>query len=437
MKIEMTNKQTRTLSQQQQQSMKILQMSAHELDIFINELSLENPMFDILPPEERPEQPIHDMYFSNYYIKKDDQEVNREGLFPIRKKLTFKQTIIAQIMGIRVSNAMYQDLRYLVEEMDDRGFLPSDYENLPLFCHDEKRYTDAVQIIQSFEPAGVGARSLAECLCLQLNRKGVTDTLPYVICEKYLKQLCKGQLKYIADELSVPLDAVRNTRELVSSLNPNPANGYSASTDAPYILPDIEVISGENGLEVYIAEKYNPRYVINPYYLKMSLDAELSEEEQAYFKDKLAQAKCVIEHVSRRKSTLLACAEIIVARQRNFFVDRVSPMLPLTMSEIAIKMNVHPSTVSRTIKDKYLLCQWGVFPLSHFVVSEVASSGSSKEEIVSVLKQIVDREDSKHPLSDRELSEELAKLGYRVARRTVVKYRESLQIPSACARKVR
>ncbi len=220
---------------------------------------------------------------------------------------------------MRVPALIRRELRWLAGELDERGYLPQDAGDLLVFGGSRERYENAVKSLQSLEPAGVGARSLAEWLCIQLSRRGVQDRLPFRICESYLDRLAKGQLNHIAKELGLKVEQVEEAKKLISSLEPYPANGYTDGKAVPYALPDVEVLpDGAGGFGV-AADRYMPTFGIDAFYAQMAEREDLTEEERDYFSAKLSQAKWAINCVSRRRDMLTACTGRSSRVRRHFF----------------------------------------------------------------------------------------------------------------------
>ncbi|MEG1633031.1 MAG: RNA polymerase factor sigma-54 [Oscillospiraceae bacterium] len=426
------------LSQQMRQSMELLQMNTQELEAYLRELASENPMLEAKPPKESLERPLYSVN-SGRRIKTEGTAADvGDMLRPVLNYESIADLVREQIAGLRVPALLRRELEYLVGELDDKGYLPEDSGSLAVFCGSEQRYENAVKVIQSLEPAGIGARGLSECLCIQLGRLGIEDELPYKICEKYLERIAKGQLNHIAKELEVPLRAVAEAKELISSLEPRPSNGCADGADIPYVLPDAEVVKGESGLEVVTADRYTPTYGVDRYYAAMSEREELRDDERDYFTDKLRQAKWAINCVTRRNDMLLACVRAVVETQRDFFEDGTSPIVPLTMTSLADRLAVHPSTISRAVKGKYLSCRWGMYPLSAFFAQELpGSDGGTGRDLLAGIRILIAEENPEHPLSDREIAERLVAGGIDISRRTVAKYREEAMIPSAPGRRTR
>lgn len=421
-----------------QQSMQLLSMSAQELDKYLSELAEENPLLEVTPPKESRERRLPAA--SSGYTRRssamslEDGESLRPGF--IYESLA--DDLREQIAGLRVPEVIRRQLRYLCAELDARGYLPEDAGDLAVFGNSPEMYENAVKVLQSLEPAGVGARSLQECLCIQLRRKGIKEELPYAVCREHLEKLARGQLNAIAKELRVSIGEVAEARSVIAALEPRPSNGYTDGKAVPYAVPDVEV-SGEDGkLRALSADRYIPSCGVCDFYARMAESEGLTDEEREYFRAKLAQAKWAVSCVDRRRDTLVACAEAILERQRGFFEDGVSALSPMTMTELADTLGVHPSTVSRAVKGKYLSCKWGVYPMSHFFVRELngPDSGTGRD-VLAGIKELIAGEDAAKPLSDRELAERLTQRGLDVSRRTVAKYRDEAMIPSAPGRRER
>ena len=433
MKIDLTKEQKLVFNQQMQQSIMLLEMNSNELEDYINELSMENPMIEVVPPRERV-APVDRICSVGSTV---DPDILSRTIANTPCN-TLRDAVTEQINYLHIPELLRRELRWLAEEMDERGYLPEQEADLQAFGNSPERYENALKVFQSLDPAGIGARNLAECLCLQLRRRNTGDEVAEQICSLYLDRLAKGQLNYIAAQLGVSVQKVSRAKELIASLEPNPSNGYYGGKQTFYIRPDLEIVHDNNGLAVALAGRFMPTYGIDSFYLSMSQRSDLSNEERNYFKEKLAQAKWAMNCIDRRCSMLISCAEVLLEVQRDFFSDGVSPIKPFTMAELANRLGVHTSTVSRAVRGKYISCEWGIFRLSDFFRQEVKSGESFTVECVTeMIKKLIEDEDPRSPLSDNEISEALKKNGVSVSRRTVAKYRESAMIPSTAGRRRR
>lgn len=438
MELTITKEQRQVLGEQMHQAMQLLQMNAQELEAYLENLSQENPLLEVKPPQERAERSLGSVPvgYRRREVRTESAE-DLELLRPVHNYESLTGSLQEQIAALRVPELMRRELDWLRGELDERGYLPEDPGDLRPFGGSRERYENAVVAFQSLEPAGVGARNLSECLCIQLRRLGVKDELPYRLCESGLERLARGQLNAVAAELGTTVRKVSEAKELIASLSPRPSNGYTDGEDVPYVLPDVEVTQGNAGPEVAAADRYMPTYGVDAFYAEMSRRESLTEEEREYFRAKLAQARWAINCVDRRRSMLLECARAVAERQADFFRDGASPLRPLTMTEVAESLGVHPSTVSRAVKGKYLSCKWGVFPLAGFFVQELSGGENTGRDVLEGVKKLIAAEDPEHPLSDRDIAEALERSGLSVSRRTVAKYREAALIPSAPGRRVR
>lgn len=438
MKLELTNTQKLTMTTQMQQSLKVLQMNNLELEQYLNELAQENPLIEISPPAVSREYSIFTIRCGYQKSSNQSEEDRTELLPPIQNYETLQDSLREQISALRVPKSCIREVNFLINELDEQGYLPESPGDLSVFGNSKAQYEQAVSVLQSLEPPGVGARNLSECLCIQLHRLGIEDPLPYDICRAHLNRLAHGQLNHVAKELGVSKQKVSQARELISSLEPRPSNGFSHGQNTPYVFPDLEITVDETGqLTVGIAERYMPRYGLDAYYTSLVHQPNLSPSTRAYFSDKLRQAKWMMDCIAQRRDTLLACTRYIVETQAAFFRDSQAALQPLTMSQIADALGLHVSTISRAISGKYFFCRWGMFPLSHLIAQEVGDTGDTSSNIRTLIRQMIAAEDPAAPLSDQAISKQLEAQGILLSRRTVAKYREEAMIPSTSARRKR
>ncbi|NCB30703.1 MAG: RNA polymerase sigma-54 factor [Clostridia bacterium] len=432
MEIRLTKEQRQILGQKMCQSMQMLQMAEPELAQYLSGLSMENPLLEAVPSAEpyappmaeiRAGRPDSSMNFFQNHTEEGD---------------SLGEYLQEQIPFLKADRHTERALHFLAACLDERGYLSPEPKDA-LDHWEAGLYERALTLLQSLEPPGVGARSLGECLCIQLRRMDVQEKLPYLLAEKYMDRLGRGHGNYVAKELGISKAQIEEAMTLLRRLNPKPGNGFCGKGDIRFCVPDITVSEGENGLELTTAERYMPSFRVSAYYAAMLNKDILSQEERAYFSQKLLQAQWVVECVERRRRTLEACGRIILEAQAPFIADGRSAITPFSMQDAARRMGVHPSTVSRAVRDKYLECRWGLYPLSAFFAQGVGKEGKqeSRPEALSRMRCLVEREDKAHPLSDQALSEALAREGLSLSRRTVAKYREEAGIPAASARRRR
>jgi RNA polymerase sigma-54 factor len=307
----------------------------------------------------------------------------------------------------------------------------------------EETVVQALSLVQSLEPAGIAARNLSECLCLQLHRMDNVDPLAIRIARDYLDALARSRYAFLAKELKVSQNQVRAACEHIRTLKPKPGTGFATRDDIVYITPDVNVVKVQDHFEIYTDDYCFPSITLNSYYRDI-VNVTDNCDVRDYLVNKMHQAQWVIKSIEQRRSTLVACAECIVQLQEEFFRQRGGHLVPMTLADVARRLDVHESTVSRAIRDKYLRCSKGVFPLSHFFSRGLGKRTSqpgadelctSADAVKALISELVAGEDKKQPLSDQKLCERLGERSADISRRTVAKYREELCIPCASARK--
>ena len=293
--------------------------------------------------------------------------------------------------------------------------------------------------IQQMDPPGVGARNLRECLLLQLRRDRDSDPVTERIIEHYLPEVAKNHLSQIARKLKVPLDRVFAAVEQIRSLDPRPGSAFEGGEQPIYVRPDAFVEKLGDGLDVRMEERTAARLTLNRDYVAM-LETATDPELCAYLREKVSQARALTAQVAQRGTTLQRVIRALTARQEAFFLLGRGHRSPMTLADLAADTGLHPSTVSRAMRGKYIQCSWGLFPLNYFLTSGAAAVGSdgeavTQERIQALIRQMVDDEDKHSPLSDEEICRRLTVLGVPVARRTVNKYRQMMGIPGRSGRR--
>ena len=454
MELNLTQKQTQTLSPQMMQSMEILQMGSQELLEYIEEAVQENPVLE--PQENYDKQDEFSVLRrklewlestdpqNRYYHQQDTEEEDN----PLKNYGTVEDEdenlyyyVLSQLRVLELDPQVMEAGVFLVESLNQNGWLDEPLEDLAADCGQPLTVMErALSAIQSLEPAGVGARNLAECLKLQLVRRTPVDQLAVRIVEDYLDALSKSRYGLIARELKVGTEEVRASCDRIRALNPRPGTGFAARENLTYINPDIIVVSFPDHFELLSNDYYFPTLHISGYYsrlMKESDDAQVKD----YLTDKMRQAKWMVKAIEQRRSTLMACAECILERQETFFRKGPGHLVPLSLADVAGRIGVHESTVSRAVKDKYIQCSMGVYPLSYFFSRSLGTHSAGGEETASpdaakaLLKKLIAGEDRKKPLSDQKLCQLMTEQGCPLSRRTVAKYRDELHIPSTAGRK--
>jgi len=446
-------KQTQTLSPQMLQSIKILQMGSQELLEYVEETIQENPALEIAdtPPAEPLSTVIQKkldwLEGADRFEKYSCRNTPGQEFDPLANLSQTPDTeeslyayLLSQIQAMELPATQQAAAAYIIESLNGNGYLDDALEELAQEFHVQLTcLQQALHTVQQLEPPGVGARNLAECLSLQLDRKPEDTSLAQKIVDGHLDSLAKNQYAHIAKALSATQDAVRDACILIRSLNPKPGAGFAARETIHYIIPDLFVEFFPDHIEISSNNRFLPPLKLSSYYhslLAETQDAEVKE----YLTDKLRQAQWVIKSIDQRRSTLMRCAECILETQEAFFRSGDGHLVPMGLSDISAKLGVHESTVSRAIKGKYLQCPHGVFPLSHFLSRHLGSLSENGNLITpdaakALLKKLIGEEDKKKPLSDQTLCAMMRAQGCPLSRRTVAKYRDELGIPPTTGRK--
>jgi len=296
---------------------------------------------------------------------------------------------------------------------------------------------DALLLVQSLDPAGIGARNTSECILLQLQRSPGDTSFEQRLVETHFDDLVQNRLPKIAKDMGVDLDMVKEAIEVIATMNPRPGVLFGPST-AHYVHPDLAVEEVDGRLEVRLNDWGLPRLRVSPSYLEMLRERRKDKQLREYIQDKMRSARWLIEAINQRKSTLLRIAKEVVELQREFVEKGVQHLKPLPMQEVADRLSLHVSTVSRAMTDKYIQTPQGVFPLRYFIVGGYRTADGDAESAPAVMvriKEMVDAEDSAKPLTDQQIVEKLREVGLDVARRTVAKYRDRLSIAGSRQRR--
>jgi RNA polymerase sigma-54 factor len=324
------------------------------------------------------------------------------------------------------------DNGYLEESLDDiHARLPAELE----IEFDELR--TALSLVQSMDPAGVGARSAAECLALQIRRMPgvpmVTRRMALTIVERYLSWFAQRDFNKLKKALDCDDEDLREAQAVIRQCNPHPGSAF-ASDVSDFVVPDVIVRRAKDGWSVQLNPDVMPRLRVNSVYASLMKQGK----SESQLNSQLQEAKWLIKNMRQRFDTILRVAQAIVERQRNFFSHGAVAMRPLVLREIADTLGLHESTISRVTTQKYMLTPHGMFELKYFFGSHVATEAggeASSTAIRALIVQLTGAEDPKNPLSDSKIAEMLGEQGMVIARRTVAKYREALKIPPVSLRK--
>ena len=340
-----------------------------------------------------------------------------------------------QIQRLRLPKPLAALCQYLAELVDEDGYLAQeDIDGLAALKIPRALTEQALETLQGLDPPGVGARSLSECLLLQLGRRDGADPVAMDVAARFLPELGRKHYAAIARKLGVSPEAVRRAERVIASLEPHPGRAFQSAGPPVYIRPDVFVAELEGEWRVVLNDYYLPRVSVNDYYLRL-LKSSDEKETRDYLRQKLRQARWLLDSLERRGGTLRRCAESILEAQRPFFSGDTDVLAPMTLSSQAEQLGLHTSTVSRAVRGKYLQCCQGTYPLRYFFSHSIGGGEVSRQAVKQTLLLLIRDEDRRRPLSDQRLCALLADRGIRVARRTVTKYRLELGVESSVARR--
>jgi RNA polymerase sigma-54 factor len=456
-----------------QQAIKLLPMSTLELADLLNQEMVENPLLEEVPTEElqpaeqqqqqdKPadQQPTdkgdswddadYEYFFGDYlddgYRSRTPSEVKE--LPPIENTLSTAASLSDHLLwqlSLQTDDDRLKEIgKAIIGNLDDDGYLVASVEEIAAMGEwpvaDVER---ALQHVQTFDPIGVAARDLQECLWLQIRHLGLEGTPTEKIVTEHLRLLQNHQVPEIARKLGISLDDLKEHVEIIRNLDPKPGSRYNPS-QSQYVIPDVYVVKVEDQYVAALNEEGLPQLRISPVYRRL-LDktgaggGEQNDETRAYVKDKFRSALWLIKSVDQRQKTIHKVATSIINFQREFLDHGIEYLRPLVLRDVANDIGMHESTVSRVVNNKYMHTPQGVFELKYFFHSGISSSFGESVSSVTIkqrIRKIIENEDPRKPLSDSKIVSILQKEGLMLARRTIAKYREELKIPTSNQRKV-
>ena len=447
-----------------QQAIKLLPMSTLELAELLNQEMVENPMLEELPAEEpTPAETVaeeakkddgqdswddadYEYFFGEYldegYRPRQPQEVKE--LPPIENTLSTKSSLADHLMwqlSLQIHEEQAREIgAAIVGNIDEDGYLVASVNEIAdLGGWDVGDVEKTLERVQAFDPIGVAARDLQECLLLQIRHLGLSGTPAEVLVRDHLRLLQNHRIPELAKALGIEPEEVKNHIDVIKHLDPKPGSRYSPA-DSQYVIPDVYVVKTDEGYKAVLNEDGLPQLRISPIYRRL-LDkgGEASDETRAYVKDKFRSALWLLKSVDQRQKTILKVATSIINFQRDFLDRGIEHLRPLVLRDVANDIGMHESTVSRVVNNKYMHTPQGVYELKYFFHSGISSSYGESVSSVTIkqrIKRIVEGEDQRRPLSDSKIMSILQKEGLVLARRTIAKYREELRIPTSNQRKV-
>ncbi len=428
------------LTPQLLQSMEVLQMNAQELLDYLGRIGEENPLL------EQEDAALHGAYEELCrkvsWIDAAGGAVRGDAPLPERgaadrETESLTAFLLDQLERRQLEKPLLALSRYLVQLLDEDGRLtPEELEDLESLKLPPGLLDRAMEVLQSLDPAGVGARSLEECLLLQLRRQGPVSPALETLVLRFLPELSRRHYGPITRETGLSPEEIQAAGQRIAALDPHPCRAFAPEEPAVYIRPDVFVAELDGQLQVVLNEYYLPRVSISSYYARLLRESG-DPETRDYLREKMQQAKWLLSSLERRGDTLRRCAEALLEAQRPFFAGETGALAPLNLLTLAQTLGLHPSTVSRATRGKYLQCRQGTYPLRYFFTRPVGDQGGSAQGVKRRMLELVRGEDPARPLSDQQLCRLLAAEGMPVARRTVAKYRMELGLGASGVRKRR
>ena len=434
--------QRQLLSQKMIQSLEILQMNTQELEQFLKDKALENPMLDLEEVYKTKDENSKLLKKLEWLEKTDEQNrvyygqdhTDYEPVNFQNQTEDFGSYLLSQLIEEFKTQREQEIYEILVYSLDERGYLKEIPDILiQTYGLTKKEINCYINKLKECEPAGVGAKDLEECLHLQLQRKHMLNGLEEKILHNYLTYVAKNQLKELSKLLNLPLDQVVQAVKNIKNLNPKPAQGFSSREHLKYLYPDITIVKFKDYFEILLDGDSHFTANINSYYVEM-MNQENTDEVNNYLNEKYRQAKWILQCISSRRGTLLNITKALTQRQQDFFEKGPGYLRPLKLSDVAEELGIHESTVSRGIRDKYIQCSWGIYPMSYFFSRGILSE-ETPAKIKSCIRKWIKNEDKQKPFSDQKIADLFKQQGIPISRRTVAKYRTQMGIRDAAGRK--
>ena len=451
-----------------QQAIKLLPMARLELAQLIRQEIIENPVLEELLEDEneneqensqKEKEPNEDFNSDNEQSpNSQDQEIDWDSYFqgnidqgmsvesyterPSIESTHKKEANLADHLMWQLDLSVDSDLdkfigSCIIGNIQNDGYLCADLKEIAEISQtDEENVLRVLKIIQGFEPAGVAARSLKECLMIQARTLSGKNQYVEVLIENYLERLEDRFLPKVASELKIDLEEVLDALKIIRNLCPKPGLLFS-SERVDYVVPDLVVVKTEKGYDLVLNDDGVPNLKISPYYhnlLKTTKEGQTKE----YLEDKYRSALWLIKSIDQRRQTIYKVGKSIVKLQKNFLDDGLSYLEPMVLKDVAKDIEMHESTVSRITTNKYIDTPQGVFELKFFFHSGIKSymgNAMSSIRVKNMIKEIINEEDGSYPLTDDQMVEALMRKNAKIARRTITKYRKELNIPPASKRK--
>ena len=456
------------------QAIQILQFNTQELDSYVQEQLLVNPVLESSTLEQTDnrhddgnagefseehrdqkdsitskddefdwkeyikDRQYDDISYGHWEDKNGEEKENTYEQY-VSSDVTLPEHLMFQLQFASSKKGCRKVGKYIIESLDENGYMTCTVSEIAEATGaPEEKVREVLDMIHTFDPMGVGAADLRECLIIQLRQLGqLTDTFEEIV-NCHLEDLANNRLGVIARDMGISPKDVQRMSDIIRTLEPKPGRQFASQMDTKYIVPDVIVERVDDDYVVTINDNSTPHLMVSSYYQKLLHEADKDDKLSKYLSDRVNSALWLIKSIEQRKQTIYNVVTAVVKYQKEFFDKGSKYLKTLTLKDIAEEVGIHESTVSRSINGKYLQCPRGVFEIKYFFsagVSGVSGEGISSNSIKEFIKEIVDNEDQSSPYSDQDMVELLREKGINISRRTVAKYRDELHILSSSKRR--
>lgn len=423
MKMELVQQQALKLNmtQELQQAISLLQYSSAELLSYVQELTIENPLIEVKESHQSPFRQTRSSSNKQSFIENT-----------VKEETNLRDHLRHQLIDFSLTKQDRVCLELLINALDSNGYLKDSLKDLAQVMNvNEELLESKLYFLQSLDPAGIGARTLQECILLQLRRLPMRNELAETIISEHFRLFAEKSWKELAKILKIKISQIQEIHQVIKQLEPRPGLKYGID-DSSYVTPDMTIKKVNGTWHIIYNDELIPQLIVH------SPMESIDKEAKNYYAKNLIQGRWLLRAIEQRKETMINVMNEILKRQGDFFTRGKSFLKPLTLKDIADALDIHESTVSRTVKDKFVLTPHGLMNMKSFFSTKL-SEGQGDVSAASVklkLKEVIDSENKKKPMSDQKIANTLKTLyDIGISRRTVTKYREQLNIPTSSIRK--
>ena len=458
LELKQTQKLSPVLTQQLQQAIKLLQLSQLELIEAIEQELKENPILEEVEEKGTGEEPAEEKETTEEPVEEKDEVEEwlerfspseefggrEEKEYPDYENVAKKTNNLRDYIRWQVGLADFDSndrivAEWIIENIDDNGYLAYPISEISRVSDFTVESLEAVlKKIQKLDPPGVGARDLKECILIQYEMRGKKDPTFEQIITSHLELFQKNNLKEIAKKTGYPLEKIKEVFVKIKGFDPKPGKNYGDEYTS-YVVPDVYVVKKDDGFEVFLNDEEIPELRMNRYYIELYTGKSVNRDTKRYIKNKIKQAEWFIKSIRQRQRTLYLTSKSLVQCQLEFFEKGIKFLKPLILKNVAQDIGVHESTISRVTTNKYMSTPHGIFEMKFFFptgISKEDGNSLSTNVVMNLITEIIEGEDKRNPLTDDEIVPLLKeKQNIKIARRTIAKYRELLNISSSRERK--